>query len=109
MASSTVFSEKRIVDEQNNVIVETSVEYLDDRNGHKRYAIDCLAYQQSKFCQVGCPQEDIRIILFRVPEGCRRSKARDAEALRQYEELKEQLIQNRIDKGFSFLSRNPLA
>lgn len=103
MASSTVFSEKRIVDEQNNVYVETAVDYIDNGPDFRRYVIDCWAYKQSKFCQVGCPHEDIRIQLFRVPEGCRRSKARDAEAMRQYAELKEQLIQNRIAKGFSFL------
>ncbi|MGM9741876.1 MAG: hypothetical protein ACI3ZC_02290 [Candidatus Cryptobacteroides sp.] len=109
MASSTVFSEKRLVDEQNNVFVETSVGYLDNGPDFRRYVIDCWAYKQSKYCQTDCPHDDIRIVLFRVPEGCRRSKARDAEAMRQYEELKEQLIRNRIDKGFSFLSRNPLA
>ena len=109
MASSTVFSEKRLVDEQNNVFIETSVDYLDNGPHFKRYVVYCFAYKQSEYCQTGCPHDDIRIQLFCVPEGCRRSKARDAEALRQYEEIKEQLIQNRIDKGFSFLSRNPLA
>ena len=103
MASSTVFSEKRLVDEQNNVYVETAVDYIDNGPDFRRYVIDCWAYKQSKFCQVGCPHEDIRIQLFTVPTGCRRSKARDAEALRQYEEIKDQLIQNRIAKGFSFI------
>lgn len=108
MASSTVFSEKRIVDEQNNVVIQTSVEYRDNGQGLRRYVVYCIAYQQSRYCQIGSPMDDIRIQLFRVPEGCRRSKARDAEALKQYEEMKEQLIQNRIDKGFGFVRTNPL-
>ena len=103
MASSTVFSEKRLVDEQNNVFIETSVDYLDNGQGFRRYVVDCFAYKQSEYCQTGCPHDDIRIQLFTVPTGCRRSKARDAEAMRQYEEIKETLIQNRIDRGFSFI------
>lgn len=108
MASSTVFSEKRLVDEQNNVVIQTSVEYRDNGQGFRRYVAYCIAYQQSRHCQIGSPMDDIAIQLFTVPYGCRRSKARDAEALRQYEEIKEQLIQNRIAKGFGFVRTNPL-
>ena len=109
MASSTIFSEKRLVDEQNNVVIQTSVEYLDNGEGYRRYAVRCIAYRQEKLCQVGCPQEDITIHLFSVPQGCRRSKSRDAYALKQYEEIKEKLVQNRIAKGFGFIKLNPLA
>ena len=45
MASSTVFSEKRLVDEQNNVFIETSVDYLDNGEGYRRYVVDCFAYK----------------------------------------------------------------
>ena len=43
MASSTVFSEKRLVDEQNNVFIETSVDYLDNGPNFKRYVVYCWA------------------------------------------------------------------